>query len=117
MLNNDKNKSNDSQLSEPDSLRTTHTDIDFQNTKDDKSKTSNSGSCSDSLVKDYPLLDCKVVLDHVFSSSSTEKFKTLKLNPEKTHSVSSHQALEKHYLENLSMKFIYLFIYLLFLYT
>ena len=61
-------------------------------------------SSSHSSKNSCHLLDCQVVLDDVFSNSVTEKFKTLKLNPDKTHSVSSRQALEKHYLDSLSKK-------------
>ena len=104
---NNKMKNLNSPVIGPDSFRIKKMDVDFKNNNVNNTKiSSNSLSNIDakSSENSYQLLGCKVVLDDVFSSSSTEKFKTLKLNPEKTHSVSSRQALEKHFLENLSKK-------------
>ena len=50
------------------------------------------------------MLDCQVVLHDVLSTSSTEKFQTLNLNLDKTHSVNSRQTLDSHYLNNLFQK-------------
>ena len=89
----------------PDSLRTPITDIDFTtNSKISTDAPSNFPSGSSGKKKPSQLPDCQVFLDDVLSSSSTVKFMSLKINPEKTHSVSSRQALERHYLEYISTK-------------
>ena len=58
-----------------------------------------------SLVFDgHDLPECQVVLEDIFSSNLTEKFKMLKTNQDKTHSVSSHKVDENCYLEKLAKK-------------
>ena len=57
------------------------------------------------LVLDgHDMPECQVVLEDIFSSNLAEKFKMLKTNPDKTHSVSSHKVDENHYLEKLTKK-------------
>ena len=58
-----------------------------------------------SIVFDgHDLPECQVVLEDIFSSNLTEKFKMLKTNPDKTHSVSSHKVDENYFLEKLTKK-------------
>ena len=63
---------------------------------DNNSTTNQSAS---SLV--IPVPECQVILDDIFSSSQTEKSKVLKASLEKNHSASSHQLVDKSYLESL----------------
>ena len=56
---------------------------------------------SNDLPKSY---DCKVVLEDVLTSSCTEKFNVLESNLDNTHSVSSHKAQERQFLEKLTAK-------------
>ena len=58
-----------------------------------------------SLTDDFPSgLDCKVVLEDVFSTGLTEKFNVLKSNPDNTHSVSFHRAHGRNFLECMNKK-------------
>ena len=61
-------------------------------------------SVDNNNIKPGHLDNCQVLLDDVLSGGFTEKFRTLKLNPDQTHSVSSRHALEKHFLENIQTK-------------
>ena len=86
-------------LTGPDSYRTTTSEIDFNISHNRRAKKTTS-----SVSQIHNLPKCQVVLEDVCSSSFAEKLRTLKFNPEKTHSVSSRQALDKHFLENLNKK-------------
>ena len=102
--NKNKNLKTASFPNKPDCLMTTHLDIDFVNVSN---TTLSSSEPTESLqvqtTHSCKLIDCQVVLDDVFSTNSTETFKMLETNQDKTH-VSSQWCLDKHYLEQLIKK-------------
>ena len=73
--------------------------------QEDKNPSSHS-SISNLCVPAKPSImpECQVVLNDIFSSGDTEKFKTLKTNQDKTHSAPSRQPNDSIYLESLSKK-------------
>lgn len=102
--NKNKNLKTASFPNKPACLMTTHLDIDFVNVSN---TTLSSSEPAESLqvqtTHSCKLIDCQVVLDDVFSTNSTETFKMLETNQDKTH-VSSQWCLDKHYLKHLIKK-------------
>ena len=69
------------------------------------SNISSQSSISDSLLmENINMLECQVVLEDVLSSGSTVKFQMLNGNPDKPHSVPSHQPVERDFLESIVRK-------------
>ena len=89
------NKDSDFTFTDPDCYRTTLLAND-SNFKSEKSPPQ--------TIDGQKISDCKVILNDVLSSSSTVKFHVPKSNQDKTHSVSSPSALERHYLDSLIKK-------------
>ena len=89
----------------PDCLRTTPLDIGFVNVSNTTLSSLESAESLQVLTThSCNLLDCPLVLDDIFSTNPTEKFKKLERNQDKTHSISLHWCLDKHYLEQLIKK-------------
>ena len=57
-----------------------------------------------SNTQSFKLSYCKLVLDDVFSKKPTANIKMLESTQDKTHSISSHQVLDKQYLDQLEKK-------------
>ena len=57
-----------------------------------------------SNTQSFKLSYCKLVLDDVFSKKPTANIKMLESRQDKTHSISSHQVLDKQYLDQLEKK-------------
>ena len=57
-----------------------------------------------SNTQSFKLSYCKLVLDDVFSKTPTANIKMLESTQDKTHSISSHQVLDKQYLDQLEKK-------------
>ena len=88
----------------PGCLMTTHLDIDFVNVSNTTlSSLEPTESLQVQTTHSCKLIDFQVVLDDVFSTNSTETFKMLETNQDKTH-VSSQWYLDKRYLEQLTKK-------------
>ena len=84
--------------------RTTHRNIDFEINVRDKPELTSKSAHEFLNSNSSPLPECQVVLNDVFSSNPAEKLKLLKFNQDNHHSVSSQQALENHYREQLNRK-------------
>ena len=85
----------------PDCLMTTHLDINFVNVSNTTLSSSEpTETIQVQTTHSCKLIDCQVVLDDVFSTNSTETFKMLETNQDKTH-VSSQWYLDKRYLVQL----------------
>ena len=90
-------------LKKPDRLRTTPPNLDFLNVENTTLvSTVSTEYLQAPNTQSVMLSDCQVVLDDFFFfKNPTAKFKMLESNEDKTHSVSSHQVLDKQYLDQI----------------